>query len=110
MSKPSVPTSRTVSGGFANGGSLLHQASGQSALGGESHAAGQVGKPRPPQPDALCRLYTIAEIAEALQLSDSTIRRAIRLKHLAAIKVGRIVRLTAADVEAWVNRLRRKTR
>jgi excisionase family DNA binding protein len=115
MSKLPVPFSHTGINGLADGGSLLRQTPGPPHRDDESRAtrsdaARQVGKLCPPQPGALCRLYTIAEISRALQLSDSTIRRAIRLKHLAAIKVGRVVRLTAADVEAWVERLRRKAR
>ncbi len=58
----------------------------------------------------LGKLYTVAEATEFLRLSDSTIRRAIRLKRLAAIKVGRAVRLAEADIDAWLNRNRRKPR
>jgi excisionase family DNA binding protein len=63
-----------------------------------------------PSPGGLRTLHTIAEVCRATQLSESTVRRAIRLKHLGAVRVGRTVRVASADVEAWLERNRRKPR
>lgn len=60
--------------------------------------------------NGLPRLYGIAETASSLGLSESTIRRAIRLRQLAAIRVGRAVRLAESDVATWLERGRRKPR
>jgi excisionase family DNA binding protein len=61
-------------------------------------------------PEKLRRLYTIADVRDATSFSDSTIRRAIRLKQLAVIRMGRSIRLTQSDVDAWLDRSRRKAR
>lgn len=58
----------------------------------------------------LRRLLTIAEVCEATGFSDSTIRRAVRLRHLAVIKMNRSVRLAREDVDTWLNRNRRNSR
>lgn len=63
-----------------------------------------------PPKAALRYLYTVAEVVTATGFADSTIRRAIRLKHLVATKVGRGIRLTEADVEAWLDGNERKPR
>jgi excisionase family DNA binding protein len=83
-----------------------------SAGGRERPASMRGGRPSSPQTTeaSLSQLYTVAEVCEATRLSESTIRRAIRLKHLAAVRVGRAVRLAGADVDAWLDRNRKKRR
>ncbi len=58
----------------------------------------------------LRRLHTVEEVAETLQLSGSTVRRAIRSGLLATVRVGRSVRLAQADVDAWLDTSRRPAR
>jgi excisionase family DNA binding protein len=58
----------------------------------------------------LRRLLTIAEVCEATGFSESTIRRAVRLRHLAVIKMNRSVRLSQEDVDTWLKRNRWNSR
>jgi len=44
------------------------------------------------------KLYTVAQAAEYLQCSLSTIRRRIREGHLTAIKNGRLVRIRESEL------------
>jgi excisionase family DNA binding protein len=50
-------------------------------------------------------LITIKGACERLNLSLSTIKRLINRGELRAIKVGRVIRLRADDVQAWVDAL-----
>ena len=72
---------------------------------------GSTEDPAPPPPlRGLERLYTLAEVSEATQLSASTLRRAIRHRQLGAIRVGAAIRISQTDLEAWLGRNRRKPR
>ena len=51
-------------------------------------------------------LFTEAQICEAYQLSRSTIRRKVVEGAIVPVRIGRAVRFAAADVEAFVDRLR----
>ena len=53
----------------------------------------------PTQADRLLRLD---EAAEALQVSDSTIRRLVRDKELKVVRIGRAVRVRPEDLEAFI--------
>jgi excisionase family DNA binding protein len=48
--------------------------------------------------------YTIRECAEALRISERTVRRAIATGKLRAIRVGRLVRVPAASLRQFVER------
>jgi excisionase family DNA binding protein len=49
------------------------------------------------------KLYTVAQAASYLQLSDKTIRRLISTKKLAASKVGdRVWRIKLSDIESYL--------
>jgi excisionase family DNA binding protein len=51
---------------------------------------------------SLPRLWTIAEVAEALNTCSETIRRAIWDGKLPAVRIGRAVRLEPAAVRAYI--------
>ena len=51
-------------------------------------------------------LYTEAQVCEAYQLSRSTIRRMMAEGAIVPVRIGRSIRFIAADVEAYVARLR----
>jgi len=51
-------------------------------------------------------LWTVAECAQAMRLSQPTIFRLIRRGDLPAIHVGRSLRISPIDVEQYVGRLR----
>ena len=53
------------------------------------------------------RLYTIAELAEALRVTTRTVRRWIEGGDIAAYKFGRQWRFTQEDIDAFVQRRRR---
>ena len=46
--------------------------------------------------------YTIRECAEALRISERTVRRAIATGGLQALRVGRLVRVPAESLRAFV--------
>jgi len=48
--------------------------------------------------------YTIRECAEALRISERTVRRAISAGNLQAIRVGRLVRVPAESLRRFVER------
>lgn len=48
------------------------------------------------------RLLRLDEAAEALQVSDSTIRRLVRDKELKVVRIGRAVRVRPEDLEAFI--------
>lgn len=49
--------------------------------------------------------YTIRECAEALRISERTVRRAIAAGKLQVIRVGRLVRVPAESLRQFVERL-----
>ena len=51
-------------------------------------------------------LYTESQLCEAYQLSRSTIRRKMAEGEIVPVRIGRSIRFVAADVEAFVARLR----
>lgn len=53
----------------------------------------------PTQADRLLRLD---EAAEALQVSDSTIRRLVRDKELKVVRIGRAVRVRPEDLDDFI--------
>lgn len=55
-------------------------------------------------------LMTVAEVSDVTRLSATTIRRAIRLRHLCVVRIGRTIRVRHADLEAWLNRNSRHAR
>jgi excisionase family DNA binding protein len=52
------------------------------------------------------RIYTPAEVAQALRVGEETIRREIRRKRLPAIQIGRQYRITPGDLIGWLGRER----
>jgi excisionase family DNA binding protein len=52
------------------------------------------------------KLYTIAQTAEALELSRSTVDRLIVTGQLPAVHIGRSVRIQDADLERFVKQRR----
>jgi len=52
------------------------------------------------------KFYSINEIAELLDLSSRTVRRAIERKELIAHKLGRAVRIAEGDLKAFIARHR----
>ncbi|MBL6081333.1 helix-turn-helix domain-containing protein [Belnapia sp. T18] len=109
-------TSRTVSRPTADAGPIHHATPEAvsrryaSRATGPAAVAAAFSEPPAQQPETLRQLFTIVEVCRATGFSDSTVRRAIRLRHLAAITVGRSVRLTQVDVDAWLDRNHRKPR
>lgn len=63
-----------------------------------------------PGEGASLTLLTIAEVSALTRLSATTLRRAIRLRHLGVVRIGRAVRVRQADLEAWLNRNSRHAR
>ncbi|MDO8751539.1 MAG: helix-turn-helix domain-containing protein [Dehalococcoidia bacterium] len=51
-------------------------------------------------------LYTEAQVCEAYQLSRSTLRRKMAEGAITPVRIGRSIRFLAADVLAFVARLR----
>lgn len=68
----------------------------------EDRAAGDTFMSR----DQLARLLTVAEVAEAWQVSEQVIRDLIASGELPATRIGRPWRITVADAEAYVARNR----
>jgi len=48
--------------------------------------------------------FTTREVAEALRISERTVRRAIAAGKLQAIRVGRLVRVPAASLRQFIER------
>ena len=65
--------------------------------------------PAGPTPAAL-RLWTLAEIQDMTGFSVSHLRRQIRLRKLAVHRVGRAIRVSEADLAAFLTRARRASR
>ena len=59
---------------------------------------------------SLPRMLTLAVVGEITDLSPSTIRRHIRLKHLAVHRIGGALRIAEPDLAAWLARQRRAAR
>lgn len=57
-----------------------------------------------PQPE----LYSVREVAERLGVHPETIRRLIHEGRMDAVRVGRVLRVARADVEAFIDRQRVK--
>lgn len=51
-------------------------------------------------------LYTETQVCEAFQLSRSTLRRKMAEGVIVPVRIGRSIRFLAADMEAFVARLR----
>lgn len=51
-------------------------------------------------------LLTISEVAELLKLSVWTVRRLQRQRKIPFVKVGRSIRFTRSDLEAYVDKRR----
>jgi excisionase family DNA binding protein len=49
------------------------------------------------------RLLTVTEVAQALRVSNMTVYRLVSAGDLPALRVGRSVRLRAADVESYLS-------
>ncbi len=62
-----------------------------------------------PKPSPL-RLFDPKWVAELLGISLSTVRREIRLRRLPCHRIGRAVRVSAADLEAYLVKRRRYVR
>jgi excisionase family DNA binding protein len=54
--------------------------------------------------DNLQDVLTIKQLAESLQVSDQTIKKAIRVGRLEAFKVGRDWRIEKSAVLNWIER------
>ena len=54
--------------------------------------------------DSLPDILTPKQLAEALQISDQTIKKAIRVGRLEAFKVGRDWRIEKSSVLNWIER------
>jgi excisionase family DNA binding protein len=52
-------------------------------------------------------LLTVAEAAAILQLRESTLRDYARRGVVPAVKIGRHLRFIEADLDAWLDRLRK---
>ncbi len=64
----------------------------------------------PPGEGVSLTLLTITEVSDFTRLSPTTVRRAIRLRHLSVVRIGRSVRVRQADLAAWLNRNSRHAR
>lgn len=62
--------------------------------------APSVGLPLP-------RLFSLSEVAEALDVSVSHLRREIRLRRLEVHRIGKAIRISREAVEAYLARRRR---
>lgn len=59
-----------------------------------------------PQPEGLIRLLSIQTVAKNLDVSTRTVRRWIELDMMPVYRLGRTVRISAEDVEAFLGRYR----
>ena len=55
-------------------------------------------------------VYSVREVADRLGVHPETIRRLIHDGRLEAVRVGRVLRVAAADVAAFIERQRVKPR
>jgi excisionase family DNA binding protein len=56
------------------------------------------------------RLLTVEDVADRAELSMATIRRAIRLRHLAHYRIGRALRISEHDLADFLAERRRGAR
>lgn len=56
------------------------------------------------------RLFTLETVSEITGFSPSTLRRAIRRRNLACIRCGRAIRISEADLTAFLTRHRKAAR
>jgi excisionase family DNA binding protein len=66
--------------------------------------------PAPPLPLPLPRLLSLIEVADLTGLSPSTLRRQIRLRKLAVIRIGAALRIAEDDLADFLRRRRRAAR
>jgi excisionase family DNA binding protein len=59
-----------------------------------------------PEPGSRTHLYSIAKVADRLDLSRDTVRRLIGRGDLTAIRIGSSVRVSAAELESFLERRR----
>jgi excisionase family DNA binding protein len=59
---------------------------------------------------SLPRMLTVHEVADLLSVSLAHLRREIRLRHLAAHRIGRNVRVSETDLAAYLAKRRRGPR
>jgi excisionase family DNA binding protein len=52
------------------------------------------------------RLHTVKRVAEALEMSERTVRRKIENRELKAHKLGRLVRISEEDLQRYLNERR----
>jgi excisionase family DNA binding protein len=55
----------------------------------------------------MAKLFTIAELAKLARVSRSTLLRERKAGRLRAITIGRAVRISSDDVEAWLQSVTR---
>ena len=48
------------------------------------------------------QLLTLPEVAQALKVSQKTVRRMVAARRIPCVKIGRSVRFLPSDVAAWV--------
>lgn len=65
-----------------------------------------INRSRPDRSHAAQRLLTVARIAERLDVCERTVRRLIQSGHLKSLRVGRCLRITEEDFQAYVARCR----
>ena len=63
------------------------------------HLNGNAGKPG--------QLLTARQVAELMQISERSVWSLTNSGSLAAIRIGRLVRYSPADVQSWIERRRR---
>lgn len=59
---------------------------------------------------ALPHLYSLHEVAEALRLSLSHLRREIRLHRIAVVRLGKLIRISPAAVDDYLAKRQRTAR
>ncbi len=64
------------------------------------HTVGERNGPKKP----LIQLLTVKDAAQLLAVSEAAIRKWLYQRRLPAVKVGRLTRIRAADLEAFVSR------
>jgi len=60
------------------------------------------------EPPSESKLYSIATVAERLEVSQDTVRRLIAQGELAAIRIGSNVRVEATEFESFLGRRRER--
>lgn len=57
---------------------------------------------REPKPELVPQLMTLAEVAQALQLSEKTVRRLVAARRIPCVRLGRGLRFVPGDVFRWL--------